>query len=206
VLVGEATLAEAVQVWRQDLSLAILPAGRTPPNPSELLGSARLQDVLTELLSRCDVVIFDSPPLLPVTDAAVLTRATDGALVVARAKSTRVVQVEAAVAALRTADAAVLGLVINRIPRKRGGAAYGYGYGGYHTYGTYAPTMTSPAVPANSREHASGRPGSVPSEPNDFQQSADVESDRLSPATGGAVYSGEGRLPESLGWSPPNDA
>lgn len=110
------------------------------PNPSELLGSQRLIDLVHELQTTCDIVLFDSPPLLPVTDAALLARATDGAIVVARARSTRLAQVRAACASLRAADAHVLGIVINRLPKRRG--SYD-NYYAYHTYGSYAPTAAT---------------------------------------------------------------
>lgn len=128
VLVGNVAVDDAVQTWRDDLPLRILTAGPIPPNPSELLGSSRLQDLIDELLKVSDIVLFDSPPLLPVTDAALLARATDGALVVARSRSTRVAQLVSATAALRAADAAVLGIVLNRVPKKSrlvGHGAYG---------------------------------------------------------------------------------
>jgi succinoglycan biosynthesis transport protein ExoP len=78
-----------------------LTSGPIPPNPSELLGSLRLVELIAELLTECDVVLFDSSPLLPVTDAALLACVTDGALVVTRAKTTRAGQLAASVAALR---------------------------------------------------------------------------------------------------------
>lgn len=60
------------------------PAGSIPPNPSELLSSQQLADLLTELGTRQDVVILDAPPLLPVTDAAILATAADGAILITR--------------------------------------------------------------------------------------------------------------------------
>lgn len=128
-------MEEALQTWRDDLSLRVLTAGPVPPNPAELIGSARMASLITELTGQGITVVLDSPPLLPVTDAALLARATDGALVVTRAASTHTDQLAAACEALRIAGANVLGVVLNRVPRKRG-ASYsgGYAYGGYRSY------------------------------------------------------------------------
>jgi capsular exopolysaccharide synthesis family protein len=151
VLVGNATIDDAVQTWRDDLPLRVLTAGPIPPNPSELLGSSRVQDLIDELLKVSDIVLFDSPPLLPVTDAALLARVTDGALVVVRSRSTRVGQLVAATAALRAADAVVLGLVLNRVPKKSHLVGYG-AYGGASPIdsGGYGP-LTGTAHPTRRR-------------------------------------------------------
>ncbi len=172
VLVGQVGLADALQTWREDLPLRVLTSGPTPPNPSELLGSQRLVELIDELLTTSDIVLFDSPPLLPVTDATLLARATDGALVVARARSTRVGQLAAAVGALRSADAHVLGVIINRIPRKRGGAYSSYGvygsYGGYQREvgdAGYRPTAEPDASLSSTRLRPASRARSEPHEP-----------------------------------------
>jgi succinoglycan biosynthesis transport protein ExoP len=177
VLVGTSTASAALQDWRDDLPLRILTSGPVPPNPSELIGSQRLVDLIAELLTDSDIVLFDSPPLLPVTDAALLARVTDGALVVTRAKATKAGQLAAAVVALRSADAHVLGVIVNRVPRKRRG-----GYSSYGAYGTYAhaandgyrPNGTpdislptgdpTPALPTGG-DATSSRNGSAPATP-----------------------------------------
>jgi succinoglycan biosynthesis transport protein ExoP len=162
ILVGTASCADALQLWREDLPLRVLTAGPIPPNPSELLGSQRLVQLIAELLTDCDMVIFDSPPLLPVTDAALLSRATDGALVVTRAKSTRAGQLAAAVAALRSADAHVLGIVVNRVPRKRRST-----YGSYGVYGTYTQATSSGYRPLSPVDTSLPSPALVPASPSD---------------------------------------
>jgi succinoglycan biosynthesis transport protein ExoP len=162
ILVGTASCADALQLWREDLPLRVLTAGPIPPNPSELLGSQRLVQLIAELLTDCDMVIFDSPPLLPVTDAALLSRATDGALVVTRAKSTRAGQLAAAVAALRSADAHVLGIVVNRVPRKRRST-----YGSYGVYGTYTQATSSGYRPLSPVDTSLPSPALVPADPSD---------------------------------------
>jgi succinoglycan biosynthesis transport protein ExoP len=143
VLVGDSPLGSALQPWRDDLSLQVLAAGPLPPNPSELVGSARMAEIVQQLTGQGATVVIDSPPLLPVTDAAVLARITDGALLVTRIGTTRVEQLSAAAEALRTAGAPILGLLLNRVPRR------GSGYSGYHkAYASYAPTSPSMTTPA----------------------------------------------------------
>ncbi|MBM0225702.1 polysaccharide biosynthesis tyrosine autokinase [Micromonospora sp. ATA51] len=118
VLLGEMPVDRALQQWRVDLPLYVLAAGPRPPNPSELLGSPRLRKVIESLESSGMTVIFDSPPLLPVTDAAVIARITRGALVVTRVGRTGTDQLAEAVESLRTVGANVLGLVANRVKKK----------------------------------------------------------------------------------------
>jgi succinoglycan biosynthesis transport protein ExoP len=97
-------------------------------NPSELLGSLRFAAVLEELAMRTDLVILDTPALLPATDAAVLARLTGGAVLVARAGSTRVDQLVSAVESLYSVDARVLGVVVNRLPRRSAARRFGAAY------------------------------------------------------------------------------
>jgi Mrp family chromosome partitioning ATPase len=89
-----------------------------------------MQELLKALDERADVVILDAPPLLPVTDAAVLARVADGAVLVVRVGKTKREQVTRAIEALTSVDARLLGTVINRAPvRGPDAGAYGYGYG-----------------------------------------------------------------------------
>ena len=115
VLSGLATLEDALQPWGRN-AMWVLASGPLPPNPSEVLGSHQMIDLLKSLDDRADVVVFDSPPLLPVTDAAVLARLTDGAVLVVRHGSTRKEQVTRALEALQNVDAKLLGTVLNRAP------------------------------------------------------------------------------------------
>lgn len=119
VLLGDVPVNHALQHWREDLPLYILTAGPRPPNPSELLGSARLAKVIASLEASGMTVIFDSPPLLPVTDAALIAKVTGGALVVTRVGRTRTDQLAEAVEALRAASATVLGVVVNRVKGRK---------------------------------------------------------------------------------------
>ena len=127
VLVGQVDLDTVLQPWGAD-GLWVLPSGSIPPNPSELLGSQQMSDVLKELKSRFDIVLIDAPPLLPVTDAAVAAAAADGALLIARHGHTTRAQVESAVQTLLGVDAHLIGTVYNMVPLK-GRDAYGYTYG-----------------------------------------------------------------------------
>jgi capsular exopolysaccharide synthesis family protein len=129
VLINQAELQDAVQQWGgTDGMLSVLPSGPTPPNPSELLGSQGMADLLAELERNYDLVLIDAPPLLPVTDAAVLANAASGALVVVRHGHTRREQLTRAIESLRAVDTAVFGIVLTMTPT-RGPDAYYYGYG-----------------------------------------------------------------------------
>ena len=112
VLAGQAEVAAAVQPGGLD-GLAVLPAGAVPPNPAELLGSARMADVVGLLRADYAKVVLDSPPLLPVTDAAVCSAVADGVLVVVRWGRTSRAEVSEAVAMLQQVRASVLGGVLN---------------------------------------------------------------------------------------------
>lgn len=124
VLLGDVPVNHALQQWRGDLPLYVLAAGPRPPNPSELLGSARLKNVVASLEGSGMTVVFDSPPLLPVTDAAIIARVTGGAIVVTYVGSTRTDQLAEAVESLRTVQATVLGVVANRVKGKRESTYY----------------------------------------------------------------------------------
>jgi capsular exopolysaccharide synthesis family protein len=111
VIVGRAALDDVLQPWRDILT--VLPAGTLPPNPSELLGSHAMAELLEELRSRYDVVVIDAPPALPVTDAVVLSAQLDGLVVVARAAKTPRATVTELRHRLDTVQAPVLGCVLN---------------------------------------------------------------------------------------------
>lgn len=128
VLIGKATVADVAQPW-ETTSLDILPAGQLPPNPSELLGSKAMRSLLDQVTSMYDIVLIDSPPLLPVTDAAVIGRQVGGLLVVAGVDRIHRPQFRETMESLDTAGCHVVGVVINKIARGDVGA-YGYGYYG----------------------------------------------------------------------------
>ncbi|MCW2757554.1 MAG: ywqD 1 [Nocardioidaceae bacterium] len=128
VLLGRISLDDALQQHQQS-GLAVLTSGTVPPNPSELLQSRAMSELLKILRDDYDVVIIDSPPLLPVTDAALLARQTDGAVIVVRHGKTTRDQLSGARARLEAVDARVLGSVFNRVRSVGSNEGYGYGYG-----------------------------------------------------------------------------
>lgn len=109
-------------------NLHVVTSGAIPPNPSELLGSERMQRVLGSLGELADVVIYDSPPALSVTDAAVLSNRVDGVILVAEAGQTRLGAIRQTILNLQHADANLLGGVLNRAKGKKEGYYYYYHY------------------------------------------------------------------------------
>lgn len=137
LLIGRAEIHDVVQPWGRT-KLDVLPAGLVPPNPSELLGSAAMQALLELLTEQYDHVLLDAPPLLPVTDAAVLATLTSGAVVVTSARTSRTPQLRAALDRLDRVGASVLGVVVSMTAfrgRKGYGGAYGSAYGSYYGSG-----------------------------------------------------------------------
>ncbi|MBB1512575.1 polysaccharide biosynthesis tyrosine autokinase [Tessaracoccus sp. MC1627] len=112
-------------------TLDVLPAGTIPPNPSELLGSEAMAQLLASVERQYDFVLFDSPPLLPVTDAIVLSAQTGGAVLVTRSGVVRRAHVAEAIHMMDTADVSLLGVVLNDVP-VRAGEAYAAYYSAAH--------------------------------------------------------------------------
>jgi capsular exopolysaccharide synthesis family protein len=112
VLLDQADLQDALQKPGPGLP-AVLVSGLLPPNPSELLGSRRMQQLVDELRVLYEVVLIDCPPLLPVTDPMVVSRFTDGILLIARAGTTTRDQAQAAKAACVKGGATMFGTVLN---------------------------------------------------------------------------------------------
>ncbi|WP_309064572.1 polysaccharide biosynthesis tyrosine autokinase [Microbacterium sp.] len=132
VLAGRAELIEVLQRAPKSPGLVVLGAGTIPPNPSELLGSARMRAVLDELAQHA-IVIIDAPPLLPVTDGAILTHQADGAILVVTVGKTTYDLVEKAFSALEKVSGRLLGVVLNRAPLTGAGAKnYAYQYRSRH--------------------------------------------------------------------------
>jgi capsular exopolysaccharide synthesis family protein len=111
-------------------NLYLLPCGTMPPNPSELLGSSRAVEVMRCLQENADVVVYDSPPIATVTDAAVLAPHMDGVLQVVRAGATRIDMVRRSKAILEQVESRILGPVLNQVAVGDLGyyASYYYGY------------------------------------------------------------------------------
>ena len=125
-LIGAADINDLLQQWGED-ELYVLTAGQIPPNPSELLGSEEMKRLIVRLEQAFDTVIIDAPPLLPVTDAAVLSQHVGGVLTVVGAHKTKQHDLEKSLASLSLVGANVLGVVLNRLPIK-GPDAYSYTY------------------------------------------------------------------------------
>ena len=155
ILIGRAHLDDVLQPWGNS-PLWVLSSGPLPPNPSELLSSVQMNEVIRAMRERADIVLVDAPPLLPVTDAAVLARECDGALVIVRHGRTTREQVTRAMAALSSVDARVLGTVLNMAPS--GGAnGYGYGYASEYATRTDRPRLTTVDPPETPAAARSGR-------------------------------------------------
>lgn len=118
VLVGHVELHEVLQRWGRS-ALFLLPSGTVPPNPAELLGSPAMESLLHALGDAFDVVIVDAPPLLLVTDAALIARATTGALLVAAAGETQAHRLAEAAKSIESIGARVLGTVVTKVPLRR---------------------------------------------------------------------------------------
>ena len=140
LLIGRAELEDVTHPWGRG-SLFVLPSGQVPPNPSELLGSRAMLAVIDQLTAEFDFVIFDAPPLLPVTDAAVLSRVTGGAVVIASVRSVTQKQLASALVALRDVGSKSLGIVLTMVPLTKRGR--------YDSY--YGQRVEAPCVPEHGR-------------------------------------------------------
>jgi len=133
VLVGLTPWREAVRVTAME-HLFVLPCGKTPPNPAELLGSAHMGQLLEEWSQEYDRILFDTPPIMAVTDPIILASKCDQTLLVVRAHQTPRETVQRALVALSTIHASVIGVLFNSVDVTRG---YGYGYSYYYYYQRY---------------------------------------------------------------------
>jgi len=115
----------------ESLKLAVVTSGKTPPNPAELMSSRKMMHFLDLLNTEYDLILIDTPPVLSVTDAAVLAPHVDGVILVAKPGFTRLRDFQQALEQLRKVDARVLGVVLNEVnPRSR---KYGYYYNRYYS-------------------------------------------------------------------------
>ncbi|OZD65627.1 protein tyrosine kinase [Rhodococcus sp. 05-340-1] len=161
VLAGQAKVDEVLQPTRYE-GLQALASGPLPPNPSELLGSEASRSLMVELRSKFDYVIVDGAPLLPVTDSAVLTTHSDGALLVTRYGHTKSNELSRAIGNLETIGAHVLGVVLALTPSKKGDM-YSYSYN--YSADSSLPRQTAPPVPAPQAPVAAPAPPVVPPTP-----------------------------------------
>lgn len=160
-LVGHTEVDQLLQPWGDD-NLYVLTSGQIPPNPSELLGSEKMNQLILRLEDTFDAVIIDAPPLLPVTDAAVLSQSVGGVLLVVGVQKLKQQDLEKSSTALQLVSANVLGVVLNLLPAK-GPDAYSYSY-----YATDEPAAERRGMsPQYAPSAASPRRRTASQEPND---------------------------------------
>ena len=148
VLLGEASLSVALQPAPNEDRLWVLASGPLPADPSELLSSRRTVDVLTSLQTEADIVLIDAPPVLPVTDALVLSGRVDATLVVCLAGTTTRKDMTRTMELLNQVDAPVVGAVLNGVT---GDAGYAH-HDGYYRYDTESTRGTAKGQPGETRE------------------------------------------------------
>lgn len=138
LLTGKAQVDDVIKPWG-DGNLSVLPAGKIPPNPSELLASKQMQELMAWAEKTWDLVIVDSPPILPATDALILSQITGGVILVVRAGKTTRGQLGLALEHLVAAGGSALGYALTMLSgRDAEGSAYGYS-------GKYGYTSTASA-------------------------------------------------------------
>jgi len=151
VLLGQQTLQQALQQVPGYDGLWVLGAGPIPPNPAELLQGPRTRQIFATLRENFDLVLVDSPPVLPVTDAMILAGCADTTLIVAAAGQTRRAQLHRTAERFAQAKAPVAGIVLNEVSKEDGYyGGYGYGYGSYEP----DPSRTGSLAQANGRPDA----------------------------------------------------
>ncbi|MFB3111563.1 MAG: CpsD/CapB family tyrosine-protein kinase, partial [Gemmatimonadales bacterium] len=118
MLVGGVSATEGI---RPDVAerLDLLPSGSTPPNPSELLGSSAMDALIKKLRHDYEYVIMDTPPTLPVTDAAVVASSADATILVLRSGDTEETAAQRALSQLRRVRARIAGAVLNAVSQKK---------------------------------------------------------------------------------------
>jgi len=145
VILGQSSLGDAIQTVEGIGNLFFVGSGDVPPNPTELLASGAAREIFTKLRQAFDIVLLDSPPLLPVTDAVIMARMADATLLVIAAGETKRSQVEEAAEMLAQVDASRVGVILNEVEV---GGRYGY-RDRYGSYGTYVATAPKPTVNGN---------------------------------------------------------
>lgn len=109
-------------------NLFVMPSGPVPPNPSELIGSNKMQHLVAVLADQLDLVIFDAPPVLSVTDAQILSTCVDGTILVTRAERSEKDAVRKAVESIKHVQGHIIGTILNDVHGSDGTYGYGYGY------------------------------------------------------------------------------
>lgn len=128
MLVGAVDFEQACVAWGES-SLSFLPAGEVPPNPAELLASARMSELLGELRAKFDVMVVDTAPLLSVSDAAIIAQYVDTTVIVADVTKVRLAQLSRSLATLERGRAQIAGVLLSRVKQRRSDE-YNYYYAG----------------------------------------------------------------------------
>lgn len=134
-IIGKAGVADAAFPTEIE-NLYLMPCGTLPPNPSELLGSNSMKALLTEMRQKFDFIIIDSPPVIAVTDAAVLSSMIDGVILVLKARQTNQEAAQRADELLKNVNAPILGVILNSIQVESMYGSYYYYYHYYYYYGS----------------------------------------------------------------------
>ncbi|WP_170955546.1 polysaccharide biosynthesis tyrosine autokinase [Ornithinimicrobium cerasi] len=147
VLLGEAEVEDVTQRWG-GTNLHVLTSGEVPPNPSELLGSAKMHALFDSLMETYDFILVDAPPVLPVTDAMVIEKLTGGLLMVVASGETRKRHVHEALRVLSTTESHIAGFVLTKTPPKPLA---------YYSYYSGEDAATKPDGPRRQRRRPSAR-------------------------------------------------
>ncbi|HCL30023.1 MAG TPA: hypothetical protein DIC52_16495 [Candidatus Latescibacteria bacterium] len=140
IVTGGMGMADILQT--QGISnLHIITSGSIPPNPAELLNSHRMEEFLDELREAYDVILIDTPPILHVTDAAILGKKLDGALMIYKAGDVARTSLKRSTTLLRSVDIELLGVVLNGIRAEMSSDYQDLGYDAYYAYGSEEATL-----------------------------------------------------------------
>jgi Mrp family chromosome partitioning ATPase len=168
------TMQAIIHPVKEVKNLAVITSGNLPANPSELLGSERMDKIITELIKFADVVILDSPPSI-VADAQILAKKVDGVLFIIQPGKTHSGAVKSTFEQFNRGGVKILGIVFNRIPKNRG---YYYGghqhydsnyYRGYHYYSDQDSNRGSKKNPPQTSHHPINPTSSQPRETRNSQ-------------------------------------
>lgn len=138
VLNGTSEYEQAIG-FVEELGIYVMLAGPTPPNPSELLATEKCEEMFKTLGTQFDYIICDTPPVSIVSDALVLSKNTDGAMLVVRQDYASTPQINTVIEKLDTVNVKILGTVLNNYDEKTA-SGYKYSYDKYYRYGSYYET------------------------------------------------------------------
>lgn len=173
VLLGEATMEQALQQSPVHPNIRVLPSGPRPPNPSELLSLDRTANLIRSLLDHHAIVFLDCPPVLPVTDSLVLSRCVDATLFIAKAENTSKREVKRSIERLNQVSSPLIGTILNGVDAE--GA-----YGSLYEYYGYAPDSKVPFASKLFKRKSADVPAlseaTLPTEPMDEADPSNDES------------------------------